>query len=53
MSRGLQTLLESATPTLVLAAVVLLGGMGYGFYQAHQAPAELDSTSAAAPASTN
>lgn len=40
MGKGMQTLLESAAPTLVLAVVVLAGGMGYGFYKAHNAPAE-------------
>lgn len=40
MSRGIQTLLESATPTLVLAILVLAAGMGYGFYERAQTPAD-------------
>lgn len=55
MSTAMQTLLESATPTLVLAVIVLVGGMGYGFYQAHNAPAAVETPAAveAAPANGN
>lgn len=55
MSRGLQTLLESAMPTLVLAVIVLVGGVGYGFYQAHQAAPEGQSAASAetVPAASN
>lgn len=49
MSRGLQTLLESAGPTLALAVIVLVAGMGYGFYQAHNAPVEAETAVQAAP----
>lgn len=49
MNQGLlQTLLESATPTLVLAAVVLCAGVGYGLYERQQVPFE--SVEAAVPA---
>lgn len=40
MSRGLSSILESAAPTLFLALVVLIGGVGYGLYERHQAPAQ-------------
>lgn len=40
MQQGLWGWLEEATPTLVLAVVVLLGGVGYGVYSAYQAPVE-------------
>jgi len=49
MRRGLlQTLLENATPTLVLAAVVLGAGVAYGVYERQKVPFE--SVEAAVPA---
>ncbi len=40
MQRGLLPyVLEDGIPALILSAVVLLSGMGYGFYVAHQRPA--------------
>ena len=39
MSRGLSSLLESAAPTLFIALVVLIGGVGYGLYERQKAPA--------------
>ena len=46
MSHGLSSLLESAALALIVALVVLIGGVGYGLYERHQAPAP----EAAAPA---
>ena len=40
MQRGLLPyVLEDGIPALILSAVVLLSGMGYGFYVAHSRPA--------------
>jgi hypothetical protein len=50
MRRRLPMFLESAVPALVLAVVILVGGMGYGFYQAHQTPVEGAVAVPAAPA---
>lgn len=48
MRRGwLQMLLENATPTLVLAAIVLGAGVAYGVYERQQVPFE--SVEAAVP----
>ena len=47
MRRGWSSMLESAGPTLFLALVVLVAGVGYGLYERYQAPAE-----ASAPAAT-
>ena len=53
MSQGLRTLLESATPTLVASVLVLLGGVGYGVYAAHQAPGQPTDSVEAGPAVKN
>ena len=53
MSRGLQTLFESATPSLVIAVLVLLGGIGYGIYAAQQAPGQPAESVEAGPAVKN
>lgn len=53
MSQGLRTLLESATPTLVVAALVLPGGVAYGVYAAHQAPGQPTESVEAGPAVKN
>ncbi|MEZ2738672.1 hypothetical protein [Comamonas jiangduensis] len=40
MQRGLLSyVLEDGIPALILSAIVLLSGMGYGFYVAHSRPA--------------
>lgn len=55
MNRGLLSLLENATTTLVLAVLVLGAGIGYGAYMRHQAPepvavtTPLSDTAAATP----
>ncbi|MBD9403125.1 MULTISPECIES: hypothetical protein [unclassified Comamonas] len=38
MDRGLRSLFESSTFILALGVVVLLSGMGYGAYTAHNKP---------------
>ena len=38
MDRGLRSLFESSTFVLALGVVVLLSGMGYGTYTAHNKP---------------
>ncbi|WP_455555470.1 hypothetical protein [Comamonas sp.] len=38
MQRGLLSVLENAGLVLALALVVLIAGMGYGFYARQQAP---------------
>lgn len=45
----LQNFFESGTPVIVMAAVVLLGGIATGFYKSHSAP-EPEAPAAAPPA---
>ena len=53
MGRGIQTLFESATPSLVVAVLVLLGGVGYGFYASKEAPGQPAESVEAGPAVKN
>ena len=59
MSRGLSALLDSAAPTLLIAIAVLVGGVGYGFYERSQNPeqvsavADAESTAPAAAEAAN
>ena len=56
MERGLLPyILEDGIPALVAALLVLLAGVGYGFYAAHQQPsaaATPPATATAVPAAT-
>lgn len=54
MSRGMRSLFENAAPSLILALVVLLGGIGYGLYERHANPVgEAPAQETSAPSTSN